>query len=73
MAVQTEFRKAVEAALVRHSMTPTAFGRAARKDPNFVFRMRTGRSHGGKVMDEVYEFIARLDSKPRAETREAAE
>lgn len=54
----------VEAFLERSAMTPTAFGKAALSDPNFVFDLRNGRVPNLTVVDRVERFIDGADDQP---------
>lgn len=54
----------VEAHLRATGMRPTNFGKAALKDPGFVFDLRNGRSPSLKIAARVYEYMASA-SKPR--------
>lgn len=47
---------------VRADISPSAFGRAALKDPNFVGDLRAGRSPNLKLIDRVRGYIAAHDT-----------
>lgn len=53
------FRHEVEAYLRRSNLTPTAFGREAVSDPNFVFNLRAGREPRRDTATRVRSFMAR--------------
>lgn len=57
MQTQQEFLAAIEAHLVKTGMTPTAFGKAAARDPGFVFELRRGRSPSLATAERVMAFI----------------
>jgi homoserine dehydrogenase len=59
------FRQEVDAYIAEAKLTPTAFGRVAINDPNFVFNLRTGR-------EPRRDTIARVRSFMRGEQRDAA-
>ena len=40
-------------------MTPTAFGKHAMNDPNFVHRLNDGRTPGLRTIERVHAFIAK--------------
>lgn len=57
------FRQEVEAYLRRARLTPTAFGRDAIADPNFVFNLRTGREPRRDTMARVRAFMSERRGK----------
>lgn len=59
MTLTEQFQAAIEDFLSRTGTTPTAFGKDALKDPNFVFDLRKGRSPSAAVIDRVQAYIAR--------------
>ncbi len=59
----TQFSQAVEEAIKSKGMTPTQFGRAALKDPGFVFGLRNGRSPTLRTVERVISFI-KADPEP---------
>ena len=68
MQTQHEFLAAIEAHLAKTGMTATAFGRAAARDPGFVFELRRGRSPSLATAERVMSFIngAGQEQPPRA-------
>lgn len=50
--------------LHRSGMSPTGFGRAALRDPRFVFDLRDGREPGPRVASRCYAFIAAQEGRP---------
>src|SRR3546814_19048121 len=66
MDQETDFLTAVEAFLERHRMEPTAFGRGAINDPNFVFDLRDGRDVLGRTETKVRSWMAKADQRARA-------
>jgi len=40
-------------------MTPTAFGKRAMNDPNFVHRLRDGRIPGITTIERIHAYIAK--------------
>ena len=40
-------------------MTPTKFGQRAMNDPNFVHRLRDGRTPGIVTIERIHAFIAK--------------
>ncbi len=54
---QEDFRLAVEKFLERSGMKPTAFGKYAARDRNFVFKLRSGKGCGLKKAERVIDFI----------------
>jgi len=52
------FRTEIETFLTDQEMDPTAFGRRALNDPNFVFDIRDGRSPSAKTIDRARAFMA---------------
>lgn len=58
MTLSEKFLTDVEDFLRREAITPTAFGRNALNDPNFVFDLRAGRSPSAAVIDRVQQYIA---------------
>jgi len=50
----------------RSRITPTAFGKAAMNDGNFVYRLRDGRIPGITTIERVRKYIA---SRSKAVTR----
>ena len=56
-----QFLSQVEAFLKRTGMPPTVFGKAALKDPNFVFDLRSGRNPTLDLCDRVVKFMAAND------------
>lgn len=68
MSLADSFREEVEAFLTETEMKPTQFGRAAIRDPGFVFGLRNGRSPTIKIVDQVRSWMA----KQRKERQPAA-
>jgi hypothetical protein len=62
-----QFVADVEAFLKRSGMSPTAFGVAVLKDPNFVTDLRTGRMPGLGLVDRVHDFINTKDAESQSE------
>ncbi len=58
MSLRAEFLAEVEAFLVEADMEPSAFGRDALKDPNFVFDLRDDRSPNLRTIERVRDFMA---------------
>jgi hypothetical protein len=56
-------RIAISAALKRHGIPPTRFGRDAVGDPRFVLDLRNGREPRPKMEQRVREFIAMLEAE----------
>ncbi len=61
--LQTQFLLTIERALAASGMSPSAFGKAALGEPNFVFDLRNGRSCTAKTMDRVLDFVSALEAK----------
>lgn len=57
MQTQQEFLDAIEAHLRKTGMTATAFGKAAARDPGFVFELRRGRSPSLATAERVMAFV----------------
>jgi predicted transcriptional regulator len=55
------FLAQVEAFLERTGMTPTAFGKAALNDPNFIRDLRQGRKPNLDLVEHIQEFMAQFD------------
>lgn len=53
----------VERALQALSLSPTAFGREAIKDPALVFDLRRGRAPSPKTERRVRAFIAEMEAR----------
>jgi len=49
----------IEAYCARSQMTPTAFGKRAMNDPNFVHRLRDGRIPGITTIDRIRAYSAK--------------
>ena len=49
----------IEAYCARSQMTPTKFGQRAMNDPNFVHRLRDGRTPGIVTIERIHAFIAK--------------
>jgi hypothetical protein len=62
MTHSQQFLSEVEAFLSRSGMSPTAFGKAALNDPNFISDLRAGRLPGLGIVDRVHEFIRQRDA-----------
>jgi hypothetical protein len=61
------FRSEIEAFLTREGAAPSAFGRAAVGDPNFVRELRNGRTPGLRLVDRARAYMAaRLAARSRA-------
>lgn len=60
------FRYEVEAHLKATGLTPTAFGRVAVADPNFVFNLRNGREPRRDTIAKVRDFMRRGSAKRAA-------
>ena len=52
-----EFIRRIELFLKRTGMSPTVFGLKATKNPNFVFRIRSGGQCLDSTKDKVLKFI----------------
>jgi hypothetical protein len=52
------FRQHVEKFLKRKGIRPTVFGRAAARDPRFVFDLRQGRNVGPRLRKRVEIWMA---------------
>jgi len=61
-----QFLSEVEAFLSRSGMSPTAFGKDALNDPNFVRDLRAGRLPGLGLVDRVHEFIREREQSAEA-------
>ena len=61
------FKDDVERFLERTAMTPTAFGKAALGDPNFVFDLRNGRSPRLTNVEKVEEFMRETAAQSNGE------
>ena len=57
MTQSEAFIAQVDEFLARSEMTPTAFGRAAVNDPNFVADIRNGRKPNLGLVDRVHAFM----------------
>ena len=44
--------------LARHGLEPSAFGKQALGDPNFIFDLKKGRSPSTRTMDKVRAYMA---------------
>jgi hypothetical protein len=72
MTTRADFLARVERHLDASGETPTAFGRRAANDPNFVFDLRDGRSVGLDMVERVLACIEESGAgklkarKPRA-------
>lgn len=53
----THLPETVEAYLKQSGMTASAFGRAAMKDPNFVFRLRSGCGWHSNTPGKIQQYI----------------
>jgi hypothetical protein len=51
------FRSEIEAFLTRERAAPSAFGRAAVGDPNFVRELRNGRTPGLRLVDRARAYM----------------
>jgi hypothetical protein len=57
----------IESFLIRSGMTPTAFGRDALNDPNFVSDLRTkNRQPSLGLVDRVHDFMRRQSAEQAA-------
>jgi hypothetical protein len=61
MSRSAVFLQQVETFLERTGMSPTAFGKAALNDPNFVFDLRCGRRPNLDLVDTIQAFMAKHD------------
>lgn len=52
-----EFLRRIELFLKKTGMSPTVFGLKATKNPNFVFRIRSGGQCLDSTKDKVLKFI----------------
>jgi sulfate adenylyltransferase subunit 2 len=68
-----KFLEEIEGFLSMTGMDPTSFGRAAINDPNFVFRLRAGRSPRTRTIDSVRAFIDAETARRLSSTPQAAE
>lgn len=66
------FLAEIDAFLLRTGMSPSAFGRAAINDPNFVGDLRKGRMPGLGLVDRIRDFIRSADRIPAPQPEEAA-
>lgn len=57
MSLQDDFLAEVEAFLKSADMEPSAFGRDALKDPNFVFDLRSNRCPNLRTIERVRQFM----------------
>lgn len=57
MLTPEAFLARIERYLSHSAMTPTAFGKSAVRDPNFVFDLRKGRVPNLALADQVNEFM----------------
>jgi hypothetical protein len=55
------FLQQVEAFLERTGMSPTAFGKAACNDPNFVPDLRKGRKPNLDLVESIQKFMTQHD------------
>jgi hypothetical protein len=53
-----QFIAEVDRFLEKSGMTPTAFGKSALNDPNFVGDLRSGRRPNLGLVDRVHNFIS---------------
>jgi len=58
----------IEAYLALQAMEPTAFGRAAMHDPNFVRDLRRGRRLWPETVERVRTFLANSTKPSRSRT-----
>jgi hypothetical protein len=66
------FLSEIEAFLARERAAPSAFGRAAVGDPNFVRELRNGRTPGLRLVDRARAYMAaRLAARLAARSRGA--
>lgn len=56
-----ELLRRIERYLRRSGVPPTRFGRAATRDPRFVFDLRNGRQPGAAVIARVGAFLDRVE------------
>ena len=64
MMTQQQFTETVESFIKATGTTPTAFGKAAMRDPTFVFGLRAGRSCSLNTVEKVITFIKANDPEP---------
>ena len=57
-SIREQLISEIDKYLVAHEMHPTDFGKAALKDPNFVFDIREGRNPSSKTIDKIRLFMA---------------
>ncbi len=57
MSFRAQFLTEIHVFLSTHNMGPTAFGREALKDPNFVFDLEAGRSPRLDTIERAQEFM----------------
>ncbi len=58
------FLDRVETFLAKSGTAPTALGKAAVSDPNFVFDLREGRIPSLAIVDRVEKFIREQEAQP---------
>ena len=60
-----DLKEKIDQFLTASGMTPTEFGRAALKDPNFVFDLRSGkRSPSIRTVEKIYSYMSSHGTKP---------
>ncbi len=57
MMTADQFLARIERHLVKHRMTPSAFGRAAVNDPNLVGDLRAGRMPNLRTLARISEYM----------------
>ena len=62
MSLRATLYSEIDGFLQRTGMTPTAFGKDAVGDPNFVFGVRSGRQPRADTIDKVRRFIAATEA-----------
>jgi 2,4-dienoyl-CoA reductase-like NADH-dependent reductase (Old Yellow Enzyme family) len=60
---QSDFLQAIESFISAHRMNATDFGRQFMKDPNFVSRLRKGRSSTMRTVQRVTEGMKEFERK----------
>ncbi len=60
------FLSEIDAFLIRRGMSPSAFGKAALNDPNFVADLRVGRKPNLGLVERVYTFIKAQEARDAA-------
>jgi sulfate adenylyltransferase subunit 2 len=68
-SVTQSFLSEIEGYLANAGVEPTALGKQALGDPNFVFDLRKGRSPSTRTIDKVRNWIAQQSAQARTEPK----